>query len=98
MNDLETNRKLAAAIGWKEFMVDQHQQLWVGEPGEPITGLFDYRHFDVIWPIAKQYNLFPMRRADGLWVANRFNSPPHFSPEAAVALAVIYFNRKEPKP
>lgn len=89
----EINRQLARAIGWKELLVDLYGQLWVGEPGQPLTGLFDYRHPDVIWPIAERYNCFPYALKDkqgrltGDWGAWSGTPYCHASDTAALAVA-----------
>ena len=95
----EINRQLALAIGWKELLVDLYGQLWVGESGQPLTGVFDYRHPDVIWPIAERYNCFPTLGTR--WVSNVLDSVGFYygcvgadTPALAVALAVIQRQEK----
>ena len=93
MNDLELSRKLALAIGW-------HPGLIIKAPNEVrcYRGVkqwgwqkFDYRDWNVIGPIATEYNTFP-RRQGRSWIA-WFNNCSHCTvadtPQAAIALAVI---------
>lgn len=63
MNDLEINKALAIAIGWKpEQIIEYEGQDYIGLPvmfNRPAIKLFDYRWPVVIWPIAERYGCFP---------------------------------------
>ena len=98
MTDLEINRRLALAIGWR---VDQ---LLVTPAGLCVvlfdngqlrrTKFFDHRDPAVIWPIAERYRSFPFAMRSGGWWAwvpggNGFSGKRADTAAEAVACAVI---------
>ena len=90
MTDLEISKALALAIGWDDLWVDKHGQLWVGLKSEELhEGIFNYRDWAVIGPIAERYDCFPQLYGDE-WCAP-FHPPEHTAdtPQKAIALAVI---------
>ena len=92
MTDIEINKALALAIGWRSDQIIEYEgQAYIGLPvvfNGPGIKLFDYRFTSVIWPIAERYNAFPSRWRDEGWcVGDRLAV---FDTAAkAVALAVI---------
>ena len=95
MTDLEINMALAMAIGWKFLDVipanpayPSCKQCWVWTGAK--WKLFDYRHWDVIGPIAERYHCFPNMRS-GMWiVCVRLGlTVEAYTPQKAIALAVI---------
>jgi len=95
MTDLEINKALALAIGWKADCVLPKAstsltlaQCWV------YTGfqwrIFSYKDWKVIGPIAERYNCFPYKWRDtNLWVTVDASEPYADTPQKAIALAVI---------
>lgn len=95
MTDLEIDKALALAIGWKECdMILDHKAKRLCFDGPRLAGLFDYRDWNVIGPIAARYDCFPLRLRGGAWEAisrgkyklGFFNAD---TPQKAIALAVI---------
>jgi hypothetical protein len=94
MTDIEIDRQLALAIGWKPSHLEVISgRLYCHEFG---WGLRRFSHKDpaVIWPIAERFDAFPMRCHDGAWIAvagaaNSDYCVTHHHPATAVALAVI---------
>ena len=104
MTDLEISKALALAIGWTEDREDEHGCLdpdiaifgdtqfskddvlccWDGNEWRH----FDYRSPDVIWPVAKAFNMFPAKTSDAKWAVD-WHGPSEATPELAVAMAVI---------
>ena len=102
MTDTEISKALALAIGWKsvwtwneEVLVDYHSKdrcridsIWRNGRA------FDYRDPAVIWPIAEQYDCFPVKPYGDLghqkWLAIVDGSAGYADTAAkAVAIAVI---------
>ena len=73
MNDLEINKALALAIGWRsDQFIEYEGQSYIGLPvvfNGPGIKLFDYRFTSVIWPIAERYSLFPIGISKGDYAA-----------------------------
>lgn len=77
MIDIEINKALALAIGWKpEQIIEYEGQSYIGLPvvfNGPGIKLFDYRFTSVIWPISERYKCFPsvvvMGKNRGKWMA-----------------------------
>lgn len=93
MTDLEIDKGLALAIGWKgvEILPSSHNpygtkcKVWTG------SGWYVFSHKDpaVIWPIAEKYDCFP-RKMINEWSVSKFNITAYADTAAkAVALAVI---------
>jgi hypothetical protein len=103
MTDLEIDRALALAIGWRE---DQMRvlggTLWLKtndfphmSNGPPLIPwrMFSHKSPAVIWPIAERYDCFPWRMISD-WQAETCDPDLHGTANAdtaakAVALAVI---------
>ena len=95
MTDIEIDKALALAIGWKESdMILDHKAKRLCFDGPRLAGLFDHRDWNVIGPIAERYDCFPLRLRGGAWEAisrgkyklGFFNAD---TPQKAIALAVI---------
>jgi hypothetical protein len=73
MKDLEINKALALAIGWRSDQVIEYEgQSYIGLPvvfNGPGIKLFDYRFASVIWLIAERYSLFPSGVSKGDYAA-----------------------------
>ena len=88
MTDLEINKALALAIGWKDepnkMRVSELSglQVWIG-----YWANFGYRDWNVIGPIAERYDCFPKKASYGGWVNNLYVHTT--TPQRAIALAVI---------
>ena len=98
MTDTEISKALALAIGWKPKNVLPNEvnqvvmQCWVYVGYE--WKVFDYRDPAVIWPIAEQYDCFPVKPYGDLghqkWLAIVDGSAGYADTAAkAVAIAVI---------
>ena len=97
MTDIEINKALALAIGWKESSMQvsalDNLYLLVANPTTRFR-VFDYRDWNVIGPIAEKYNCFPYRVGLGgssEWCIAKANVYRHYAdtPQKAIALAVI---------
>ena len=93
MTDLEINKALALAIGWKELQIKVTDAVFVWRG---YWYIFDYTDWNVIGPIAERYNCFPSRNGLAqLWwppqvVGNRLiKNIMEDTPQKAIALAVI---------
>lgn len=101
------SRRLALAIGWPE-----HKLYSEGDgsfcsinisdmPPIKIWRDFDYRAFDVIWPIAERFNAFPHRNRpmglSGQWYAFTSNWIDVKADTAALAVAMAVIRAKEAK-
>ena len=95
MTDLEIDRALALAIGWKDEPNKMRVsnvfglQVWIG-----YWANFRYSDWNVIGPIAEKYDCFPFRLRGGAWKAiSRGKYKLEFlnadTPQKAIALAVI---------
>jgi hypothetical protein len=97
MTDLEIDKALALAIGWKRILptpeANRLQECWVW------TGhawrIFSHLDWGVIGPIAERYDCFPFQIRSkeedfGKWnVVSRENDIMAASPQRAIAMAVI---------
>lgn len=92
MSDLEINKALALAIGWRSDQIIEYEgQAYIGLPvvfNGPGVKMFDYRFTSVIWPIAEHYNAFPSRWRNEGWCVGLLIAV-FDTPEKAVAMAVI---------
>ena len=99
MTDLELNKALALAIGWRKDQVSIQEyagyarvECFRVEHGLQIWMPFDYREWRIVGPIAERYNAFPDRCGHG-WAAAVGNSLLTWveadTPQKAIALAVI---------
>jgi hypothetical protein len=105
MTDLEhaaISRRLSLAIGWPESKLYSEGDgsfcsINVSDmPPIKIWRDFDYREFDVIWPIAERFNCFPNRvHSYGLWVAQYPGERFLFADTAALAVAMAVIKAKE---
>ena len=101
MTDLEINRALALAIGWREEQI----RAWRGDDTyvQVLDGVlwrhFHHKYASIIWPIAERFDCFPEkvhgeRSDDGAWCAwvpepQGNETKYHDNPATAVAIAVI---------
>ena len=98
MTNLDIDKALALAIGWKPEQIQKRWggiAMWVDDADEPQWVQFDHTDPAVIWPIAERFDLFP-RRYKKLWLAVRFMERTlavHPCAATAVALAVIEANK-----
>lgn len=86
------SRRLALAIGWKaERIVVYQGACWIAHPVYEQDIEFDYRDWDVIGPIAEQFDCFPYRNFNGRWTTGLSGTDVEGSaaPQLAIALAVI---------
>lgn len=116
MTDAEINRDLALAIGYAPSDVqvvifgrqdsDQYVNVKHTNGGSGVAWrLFDFRRFDVIWPIAVRYHKMPAQefrhgRYYGEWYCAMPSSMGTTiiraeTPEKAVALAVIAMHKEQ---
>tara|TARA_R110000822_G_scaffold144177_2_gene282827 strand:+ start:402 stop:698 length:297 start_codon:yes stop_codon:yes gene_type:complete len=94
MTDLEIDKALALAIGYKLFDVKFHDDMWAVVVFRGSWRVFDHRDWNVIGPIAEKYYCFPFRLRGGAWEAiSRGKYKLEFvksdTPQKAIALAVI---------
>jgi len=96
MNDLEISEALALAIGWKKSdMIFNHKGQLICYNGPSLAGVFDYKDWSVIGPIAARYDCFPVKHSDGEWSARFFILGMDKSnlyvdtPQKAIAVVVI---------
>jgi hypothetical protein len=92
MTDLEIDRALALAIGWRKTC-ESTKTFWVVEDSGN-RRVFSHKDWNVIGPIAEKYNCFPLRLRGGAWEAiSRGKYKLGFvkadTPQKAIALAVI---------
>jgi hypothetical protein len=101
MTDLEINKALALSIGWDKSKItigtspDNHY-LVVRPDGYAYGRPFNYRDWNVIGPIAEQYDCFP-QKCCGEWssmiATNSLTWVEADTPQKAIALAVIGANK-----
>ena len=91
MTDLEIDKALALAIGWKDEPNKMRVsnvfglQVWIG-----YWANFRYRDWNVIGPIGERYNRFSFQWRNGRWgYTNRKRILFADTPQKAIALAVI---------
>jgi hypothetical protein len=92
MTDLEIDKALALAIGYKLF--DVKFDMWAVVVYNGSWRVFSHRDWNVIGPIAERYDCFPLRLRGRAWEAisrgkyklGFFNAD---TPQRAIALAVI---------
>ncbi len=94
MTDLEIDRRLALAIGWKKKDVfDSFGFVMVWCESIYAHQRFSHKDWNVIGPIAQAFNAFPHLGYSGKWRAEAF--PPYGNgqyadcPQTAIAMAVI---------
>ena len=94
MTDLEIDKALALAIGWK----DEPNKMRVSELFESLQVWIDYwanfshKDWNVIGPIAARYDCFPGKDCRGDWVNMYYQHTT--TPQRAIALAVIEVAKK----
>jgi hypothetical protein len=94
MTDIEIDKALALAIGYKINDVKFHDDMWAVVVYSVCWRVFDHRDWNVIGPIAERYDCFPLRLRGRAWEAisrgkyklGFFNAD---TPQRAIALAVI---------
>jgi hypothetical protein len=92
MTDIEIDKALALAIGYKLF--DVKFDMWAVVVYNGSWRVFSHRDWNVIGPIAERYDCFPLRLRGRAWEAisrgkyklGFFNAD---TPQRAIALAVI---------
>ena len=92
MTDLEIDKALALATGYKLF--DVKFDMWAVVVYNGSWRVFSHRDWNVIGPIAERYDCFPLRLRGRAWEAisrgkyklGFFNAD---TPQRAIALAVI---------
>lgn len=95
MTDLEINKALALAIGYRREDMFQQRSTVTNDEWQMVRHagswmVFDYREWDVIGPIGERYNCFPIFAPDELWYipdASRFEVAT--TPQRAIAMCVI---------
>ena len=95
MTDVEINKALALAIGWKEWDIIWNQKsILLCFNGPTFAGVFDYTNWNVIGPIAESYDCFPYK-IRGKWdVMNCSRYYDEDTPQKAIAMAVIHGSKK----
>lgn len=89
MTDIEIDKALALAIGWKDEPNKMRVstlwglQVWIG-----LWVTFSHKDWNVIGPIGERYNMFPWCCA-GWWNVAGYGQPSSKTPQKAIALAVI---------
>ena len=98
----EISRRLALAIGWPEsklYSEGDGSFVSINISDMPPIRLwwdFDYRAFDVIWPIAERFNCFPSQASYGTeWVAYTAGAKTTWADTAALAVAMAVIKAKE---
>lgn len=98
----EISRRLALAIGWPEsklYSEGDGSFVSINISDMPPIRLwwdFDYRAFDVIWPIAERFNCFPgMVYSSGNWVSQCAGGRYQYADTAALAVAMAVIKAKE---
>ena len=95
MNDLEINKALALAIGWHGATLKERDgHLFIQENERLFGRAFSHMDWNVIGPIAANYDCFPVIAACDAdqWVTMLGEKPTHYfadTPQKAIALAVI---------
>ena len=92
MTDIEIDRALALAIGWRKTC-ESTKTFWVVEDSGN-RRVFSHSDWNVIGPIAEKYDCFPLRLRGRAWEAiSRGKYKLGFvkadNPQKAIALAVI---------
>ena len=90
MTDLEIDRALALAIGWRKTC-ESTKTFWVVEDSGN-RRVFTHKDWNVIGPIAARYDCFPVEVYSGQWFSSVGNDGKNFTadtPQRAIALAVI---------
>jgi len=87
MTDIEIDKALALAIGYKLFDVKFHHDMWAVLVYKGSWRVFSHCDWNVIGPIAERYDCFPKKDCRGDWVNSRYQHTT--TPQRAIALAVI---------
>lgn len=88
MTDLEIDKALALAIGWKDEPNKMRvSDVWGLQVWIDYWANFSYRDWNVIGPIAARYDCFPKKDCRGDWVNKIYQHTT--TPQLATALAVI---------
>ena len=92
MTDLEIDKALALAIGWKRILpnpeADGLKQCWVWTGS--VWRLFSHKDWNVIGPIAARYDCFPANGYPQGWRSSAHCCCVYAdTPQKAIALAVI---------
>ena len=85
MTDIEIDRALALAIGWRKTC-ESTKTFWVVEDSGN-RRVFSHSDWNVIGPIAEKYDCFPWKDCRGDWVNKHYQHTT--TPQKAIALAVI---------
>ena len=85
MTDIEIDRALALAIGWRKTC-ESTKTFWVVEDSGN-RRVFTHKDWNVIGPIAERYDCFPWKDCRGDWVNKHYQHTT--TPQKAIALAVI---------
>ena len=85
MTDLEIDRALALAIGWRKTC-ESTKTFWVVEDSGN-RRVFSHSDWNVIGPIAEKYDCVPWKDCRGDWVNKHYQHTT--TPQKAIALAVI---------
>jgi hypothetical protein len=103
MTDLGISRTLALAVGWGRVqIIGDNVLVYTGNPYDKVwyshshswvynNRVFDYRDWNVIGPIAEEFDCFPSRSTTLGWYANVrcYKGVYAETPQKASALAVI---------
>ena len=92
MTDIEIDKALALAIGYKLFDVKFHHDMWAVLVYKGSWRVFSHLDWNVIGPIAERYNMFPYRlriSEERGWNVFTYKDNVADNPQTAIALAVI---------
>ena len=93
MTEIEIDKALALAIGWKDEPNKMRvSDVWGLQVWIDYWANFSHRDWNVIGPIGERYNCFPFEDAFGRWfsdVGTNGKKVGSYSPRKAIALAVI---------
>ncbi len=95
MTDIEIDRALALAIGYKLFDVKFHDDMWAVVVFRGSWRVFSHKDWNAIGPIAARYNAFPVlfdgnpKWYSNTWTGTRLHEEFADTPQRAIALAVI---------
>jgi len=88
VTDLELNRKLALAIGWREDQMEVLGDFLYVEVVDDGYREFDHADWRVAGPIAKKFDCFPFYMAGLWWVGGTLGNPIKAdTPQRAIAMA-----------
>lgn len=99
MTDIEIDLALALAIGWEQPMLSsqgvvvqthlEHDRVKSNGRWLYHWRVFSHKDWNVIGPIATKYNMFPYCLSGKWWDVAGYGCPVSYTPQTAIAMAVI---------